>query len=99
VPRLPCPPTPHAAAGRRRRRRGRRGVSRAGGLTLDELLERQDRRGRAWEQGLRLVLADEVERGRVHLDDRGRYRLVSAAFPPGVLEGLAAIGSANGRSG
>ena len=37
------------------------------------------------------ALADEVERGRVAVDDAGRYRLVPDAFDGGVLTALRSL--------
>jgi hypothetical protein len=83
------PGTPRRRPGHeRQRRRGRLGVSAAGGLTLDELLERQGLTARWREEALRVVLNEEVARGRVAVDGEGRYRLVRERFDPAVLEGL-----------
>jgi hypothetical protein len=60
------------------------GVSRpvVGGLTLHDLAASQERTSPTAVESLRLVLRDEVGRGRALLDERGVYTLVPAAFPP-----------------
>ena len=52
-------------------------------MTLDELLDHSPR-----PEGLAFALRDELRRGRVALDDQGRYALVRAAFAPGLLEAI-----------
>jgi hypothetical protein len=63
------------------------------GLTLADLLDRARLSSdvRMFPTVLAAALADEVEWGRVVLDDAGRYWLVPAAFDQGVLTALRAL--------
>jgi hypothetical protein len=58
-----------------------------GGLTLDELVERTRFSGYTGFRALKVALAEEVDRGRVLIDD-GVYRLRPGALEPGVAEAL-----------
>ena len=55
-------------------------------MTLGELLDHSPR-----PEGLPLALREELRRGRVVLDDQGRYALVREAFPPALLESIAQV--------
>jgi hypothetical protein len=60
------------------------------GLSLADLLDRARLSSdvRMFPLALASALADEVERGRVALDDAGRYRLVADAFDQSTLTAL-----------
>jgi hypothetical protein len=55
-------------------------------LTLGELLDHSPR-----PEALAFALRDELRRGRVALDEQGRYALIREAFAPGLLEAIAEV--------